>query len=124
MEVFIPDYKRDQVVELLATWIARESYTLLEATKLLGLLNNLSEICRWARPRYFALQNEFDGPFELATKPSEVGVSGTPCRLLNGKRSSLPLWPCDWNLSSNAKSRQCFGVPGRLSWPCLSPGRS
>jgi hypothetical protein len=58
MEVSIPDYKQDQVVELLATWTTKESYTtLLEAAELLGLLNNLSEICRWARPRYYALQS-------------------------------------------------------------------
>jgi hypothetical protein len=58
MEVSIPAYKRDQVVELLATWIDRSTYTLLEAAELLGTLNNLSEICRWARPRFFALQQD------------------------------------------------------------------
>ena len=58
MEVTIPDYKRDQVVELLATWTVRDSYTILEAAELLGQLNHLSEICRWARSRYFALQND------------------------------------------------------------------
>jgi hypothetical protein len=57
MEVSIPDYKRDQVVELLALWTHKECYTLLEAAELLCLLNNLSEICRWARPRYYALQS-------------------------------------------------------------------
>jgi hypothetical protein len=58
MEVSIPDYKRDQVVELLQLWLVRTSYTLLEAAELLGTLNNLSEICRWARPRFFALQQD------------------------------------------------------------------
>jgi hypothetical protein len=57
MEVSIPDYKRDQVVELLALWTHKECYTLLEAAELLCLLNNLSEICRWARPGYYALQS-------------------------------------------------------------------
>jgi hypothetical protein len=58
MEVSIPTYNRDQVVELLATWLDRDSYTLLEAAKLLGTLNNLSEICLWARPRFCALQQD------------------------------------------------------------------
>jgi hypothetical protein len=31
---------------------------LLEAAELLGTLTNLSEICRWARPRFFALQQD------------------------------------------------------------------
>jgi hypothetical protein len=45
--------------ELLATWIDRPTYTLLlEAAELLGTLNNLSEICRWARPRFFAPQQD------------------------------------------------------------------
>lgn len=58
IEVSIPGYKWDQVVKLLATWTTRESYTILEAAELLGLPNNLSEICCWARPLYFALQND------------------------------------------------------------------
>jgi hypothetical protein len=58
MEVSLPDYKREQIVELLAEWTHRVSYTLLEAAELLGTLNNLSEICRWARPRFFALQQD------------------------------------------------------------------
>jgi hypothetical protein len=58
MEVSIPMYKREQAIDLLATWLERATYTLLEAAELLGTLNNLSEICRWARPRYFALQQD------------------------------------------------------------------
>jgi hypothetical protein len=34
MEVSLPDYKRDQVVELLATWTVRGTYTILEAAEL------------------------------------------------------------------------------------------
>jgi hypothetical protein len=59
MEVSIPMHKREQVIDLLATWLERATYTLLlDAAELLGTLNNLSEICRWARPRYFALQQD------------------------------------------------------------------
>jgi hypothetical protein len=66
-EVSIPSYKWDQVVELLATWVNREWYTLLEAAELLGTLNNLSEICQRARPWFFALQQDVRLSRPLAT---------------------------------------------------------
>jgi outer membrane protein W len=52
MDVSIPDYNRDQVVELLALWTHKESYTLLEAAELLGLLNNISKICPTLQTSY------------------------------------------------------------------------
>ena len=57
LQVSLPDYKREHLQALLDKWLQRKTYTLLDAAELLGLLNNLSSICRWMRPRYFALQN-------------------------------------------------------------------
>jgi hypothetical protein len=58
MEVSIPNYKWDHVVELLEPWLVRPSYIFLEAAELLGTLNTLSKICRWACSPFFALQQD------------------------------------------------------------------
>jgi hypothetical protein len=57
LDVSLPDYKRAQFLSQLALWLANTDYSLLEAAELLGTFNNLTTICRWARPRFFALQN-------------------------------------------------------------------
>ncbi len=57
LEVSLPNYKQEQLQATLAIWLKQKNYSLLEAAELLGLLNNLSGICRWMRPHYFVLQN-------------------------------------------------------------------
>lgn len=59
MEVSLPDYKRQQLVELLATWIApsRTHFRLLDAAALHGSLQSATQVCRWGRCRFFLLQN-------------------------------------------------------------------
>lgn len=50
-------YKREQLLQLLTTWVTKPKYTLLEIATLLGILENHTRYARWARCWYFALQN-------------------------------------------------------------------
>ena len=57
LTVGILPYKRDQLRELLGSWVARTSYEILEIATLLGILENHTRYARWARCWYFSLQN-------------------------------------------------------------------
>ena len=50
-------YKRDQLRDLLTSWVSRTSYELLDIASLLGILENHTRYARWARCWYFSLQN-------------------------------------------------------------------
>ena len=49
-------YKRDQLIELLSSWLVRKDFDLLELSGLLGLLDNHTKYARWARCWYYFLQ--------------------------------------------------------------------
>lgn len=50
-------YKRDNLISLLAEWMAKPSFTIQEIAQLLGALDNHTKYARWARCWYFTLQN-------------------------------------------------------------------
>ena len=49
-------YKRDQLTQLLSSWLSRKTFDLLELSSLLGLLDNHTKYARWARCWYYFLQ--------------------------------------------------------------------
>ena len=49
--------RTDILIELLTRWLAKNAFTLLEAAKLLGMLQHATRVNRWVRPYFFALQN-------------------------------------------------------------------
>ena len=57
--VILPDDKRTAIVDLLATWLGRTSFLVLEGAQLIGRLDNISTMCRWGRAQYFAILNTF-----------------------------------------------------------------
>jgi hypothetical protein len=59
MTLWLPEYKRDHIVNLLDTWTAspRFSFTILQAAELNGLLIDASRCCRWGRAFFIVLQN-------------------------------------------------------------------
>ena len=57
--VTLPDDKRATTVALLAKWIQKSSFGLLEAAQLIGVLDHISTMCRWGRAEYFAILNSF-----------------------------------------------------------------
>lgn len=57
--ISLPQYKRDQLIERLQHWLHKDTFTLLEAAELCGVLINTSLSCRWGPITFFALQNEF-----------------------------------------------------------------
>jgi hypothetical protein len=57
LSVGMLDYKKDQLWELLAEWLAKKSFDLLEIARLLGILENHTRYARWARCWFCALQN-------------------------------------------------------------------
>ena len=50
-------HKRDELISRLNDWLPKERFSLLEAAELLGVLENHTRYCRWARPWFYALQN-------------------------------------------------------------------
>ena len=58
MSFSLPADKRKQLLILLSEWTGRTSFDIIEAATLHGVLDNASRCCRWARPMFFALQNE------------------------------------------------------------------
>ena len=57
LQVTLPPYKREIVLTELQRTLSSTHATLKSLAELLGLLSDLSTICRWARPRYFHLQH-------------------------------------------------------------------
>lgn len=56
MYVWYPDYKRQQLVDLLASWLVRGKFTVLEGLELQGKLIDASRFDRWGRTHFFILQ--------------------------------------------------------------------
>ena len=56
MYVWYPDYKRQQLVDLLAIWLTRGTFTVLEGLELQGKLTDASRFDRWGRIHFFILQ--------------------------------------------------------------------
>lgn len=50
-------YKRQQLLEVLESWLPKPSFDLLEIAQLLGIIENHTKYARWARCWYFSLQN-------------------------------------------------------------------
>ena len=50
-------HKREQLITILEAWIPKSNYVIQEAASLLGLLDNHTKYCPWARCWYFAIQN-------------------------------------------------------------------
>ena len=59
LAVGILDYKRDEVLIILAEWIARDKFTIREAAELHGTLQSITRYTRHARALFFTLQNVF-----------------------------------------------------------------
>ena len=56
MYVWLPDYKRQQIVDRLADWVTKDSFTMIEGLELMGVLMDASRFNRWGRIRFFILQ--------------------------------------------------------------------
>ena len=56
MYVWYPDYKRQQLVDLLALWLKRDKFTVLEGLELQGKLIDASKFNRWGRIHFYILQ--------------------------------------------------------------------
>lgn len=56
--ISITDIKRTQSLAELYPWLSIQDFSLPELASLHGLLGSLSRWCRWARPLFFAIQNE------------------------------------------------------------------
>jgi hypothetical protein len=57
--VILPEDKRATIVDLLHTWLNKKSFLILEGAQLIGILDNISTMCRWGRTLYFAILNTF-----------------------------------------------------------------
>jgi hypothetical protein len=57
--VILPDDKRSLVIDLLNTWLSKTTFLILEGAQLIGILDNISTMCRWGRAQYFAILNTF-----------------------------------------------------------------
>jgi hypothetical protein len=59
MTVEVLDYKRDQLTAQLDEWLAptRQTFSLKDASTLLGTLEHVTRFLQWARPLMFTLQN-------------------------------------------------------------------
>ena len=50
-------HKREELIQILESWLPKPSYDLAEISSLLGLLDNHTKYASWARCWYFSLQN-------------------------------------------------------------------
>jgi hypothetical protein len=57
MSLSLPYEKRFVLVQELNEWLHKETFSLLEAASLCGLLSDAARKCRWAWPRFFNLRN-------------------------------------------------------------------
>jgi hypothetical protein len=55
MSLSLPSEKRFVLVQELNKWLDKETFSLLEAASLCGLLSDAARKCRWAWPRFFNL---------------------------------------------------------------------
>ena len=56
MMLWYPDYKRKQIVDLLAKWLTKRTFTIKEGLELQGVLMDASRFYIWGRVRFFILQ--------------------------------------------------------------------
>jgi len=57
MNLWYPDYKRTQMVDLLAEWLTKRKFTIKEGLQLQGVLMDASRFNNWGRVRFFILQS-------------------------------------------------------------------
>jgi hypothetical protein len=57
MKLFLLEYKRTQLLGLLATWLTMADFDLMQCAELLGHLGSATTTCRWGRVLFFGLQN-------------------------------------------------------------------
>jgi hypothetical protein len=57
MNLWYPDYKRTQMVNLLAEWLTKRKFTIKEGLQLQGVLMDASRFNNWGRVRFFILQS-------------------------------------------------------------------
>jgi hypothetical protein len=57
MILFMLEYKRTQLLGLLASWLTMSDFDLLQCAEMLGHLGSATTTCRWARVLFFGLQN-------------------------------------------------------------------
>jgi hypothetical protein len=50
-------YKREQLLQVLQTWLHKPDFNLLELASLLGILDSHTRYCPWGRPWFFCIQN-------------------------------------------------------------------
>ena len=55
----MPPYKRLELIERLEHWIAQQSFTLVEAAEIQGILENHTRCVKWARVWFLAIQADF-----------------------------------------------------------------
>ena len=58
MYVWLPDYKRQQIVDRLDEWRTKSRFTMAEGLELMGVLMDASRYNRWGRLRFFILHAE------------------------------------------------------------------
>jgi len=56
MYIWYPDYKRQQLADLLGVWLQRGNFTVLQGLELQGKLIDASRFNRWGRLHFFILQ--------------------------------------------------------------------
>jgi len=56
MYLWLPQYKRDQIVDLLAEWLNKKDFLMLAGLELQGVLIDASRFNNWGRLRFFILQ--------------------------------------------------------------------
>jgi len=56
MFLWLPDYKRKEIVDLLAHWLTKKEFTIIEGLELQGVLMNAARFNNWGRIRFFILQ--------------------------------------------------------------------
>lgn len=57
-------HKREQLLQYLDLWLQQPSFTLLEASKITGILEHHTRYTPWARPWFFAIQNAMRAKFK------------------------------------------------------------
>jgi len=80
MFLWLPDYKRKEIVDLLAHWLTIKEFTIIEGLELQGVLMNAARFNNWGRIRFFILQgvisNVLRQRYQIAMRYKEKAAKG------------------------------------------------